>query len=202
MSSLNAEKDKHQTSSKIPPLELLQIIQLSDKGIEELENGNFQVAIEKLKGAYKRLPQPRNCWEQSLQICARITDAYLLLNEWTNAKPWAELALTCSTSKKLPFSRPYAEKQLGMVLYELKDMENAKLHLGAAILGGGKEIFCLAQTEGELKELSQSDIVGMPSVWENKYFDFARPFVTVPLTKKKNNKKKKKQNRKRKNAEM
>jgi hypothetical protein len=112
------------------------------------------------------LPEPRREREQATFFLSSQADAHLQLAEWKEAKVCASLALTCATLRDKPLAPAYMHKQVGMAEFELKNTDQARIHLGCALVakGAGRKLF------------SEDD---------PKYFDFIAACMKPPVGKKK-----------------
>lgn len=116
---------------------------MGDEAAAALDQGEAKKAAILFQKAFQKLPEPRREWEQATFFLSGQADAHLQLGEWKEAKVCASLALTCAVIHDKPLAPAYIHKQLGIAEFELHNINQARIHLGCALVANdaGRKLF-------------------------------------------------------------
>lgn len=110
---------------------------LAVKGDAAFERGAYRNAIKTYQKGIDLIPEPQNRWEAKLWFTAAIADAYWFLDQYQNALAFLDESLQVEGGHANPFIR----LRRGQVLYELGQLEEAKVELMKGYKLGGEELF-------------------------------------------------------------
>ncbi|PEC47442.1 hypothetical protein [Bacillus sp. AFS096315] len=108
---------------KISNLELEQSISLlSDKSNQEFDLGNYEDSIKYLEEAWDALPDPKGIYDDSYHFAFYLSETNLLINNFIEAKKWAEVIYSCNLDRIDSGEREFLS---GKVAYEMGDISAA-----------------------------------------------------------------------------
>lgn len=113
------------------------IIDLCEKGDEQLAAGMFKRALECYQVALELLPNPKNVWEAATWIYMSLGDVCFLTEQFEQAKQYFFDALNCPDA----LTNPFIQMRLGECLYEVGNFEKAKEYLLRAYMLEGHAVF-------------------------------------------------------------
>lgn len=114
-----------------------QIVDLSKKGDDYFDAGNYEKAIEEYQKGIDLLPLPKNKWEAASWLYTAIGDAYFMQNKYEKSLDNFFEALNSYQSQ----SNPFINLRIGQCYYEIENMDKAGDYLLKAYMFEGKKIF-------------------------------------------------------------
>lgn len=113
------------------------IVSVVEKGNHLHDEKSYGQALEEYNEAWRLLPEPKLDWEIASWISACIYSVYFDMEDFHEAKKWAEIALQTRGSDI--DTAPLID--LGMVCYELEEYDTAYKHFHDAYSYGKKRAF-------------------------------------------------------------
>jgi tetratricopeptide (TPR) repeat protein len=114
-----------------------EIQELSARGDELAEQGDYAHALRIYWKAWDLLPEPRTEWEAATWLLAAIGDANFLGGDFAAGRDNLSNAMHCPNA----IGNPFLHLRLGQCQFELGDLDRAADELTRAMMGGGEEIF-------------------------------------------------------------
>ena len=111
---------------------------LSEQGNEEMENENYDKAIEYFNQAFEIIPEPKYDWGASAWLYASIGDAKFCMEEYEIALDNLQQAYKIYGPENL---NPFVLLRIGQCYFHLQDEKNATEFLLRAYMLEGEEIF-------------------------------------------------------------
>ncbi len=116
-----------------------QIDELSEKGNAYYDNENYAKAIKTWEQALALIPHPQNAYSESQWLETSIGDAYFLIEDYTNALKHLQCAK--ANIEESAYENPFIMLRMGQVLFEHKQIDEAKEYLLRAYMFEGEDIF-------------------------------------------------------------
>jgi tetratricopeptide (TPR) repeat protein len=106
-------------------------------GYQLYDEKDYAGALRVFYQAWLKLPKPQSDHEESGWVLAAIGDTYYQLKRWNQAAEALNSCLHCPKMAEVPF----VHLRLGQVLYEHKELIQARQNLHKAYQIGGSELF-------------------------------------------------------------
>jgi len=107
------------------------------------EARKFEDAIAEYHKAWRLIPDPKNDWEAATWVLAAIADSAYLGGYATTAREAIEYGMTCPGA----IGNPFMHLRFGQILFDNNEKDRAADELMRAYMGGGLEIFALADSK-------------------------------------------------------
>lgn len=118
-----------------PKIEI-NVLKLCKQGYTMYDNGEIKSALRKFYSAWTLLPKPQTQWQEAAWVLTALGDAYFTKGDYKNGQQALLSALHCPAGS----GNPVIHFRLGQCLFELGNLDDARIQFNKAIDHGGKKL--------------------------------------------------------------